>query len=109
MGGICAKNTRTEEENAFETLANIDCPAVYYAPYYNDFGSLNDTADNVSAVDIATFEQCNILIDADEGVPEGNNADRWGVFADWNNSGNVFAISFAETKRLKLDLFFCLL
>lgn len=92
----CTDGSNTaNQENAFETLANIDCPAVYYAPYYNDFGSLNDTADNVSAVDIATFEQCNILIDADEGVPEGNNADRWGVFADWNNSGNVFAISFA--------------
>ncbi|GIS27847.1 MAG: hypothetical protein CM15mP129_00440 [Chloroflexota bacterium] len=52
----CTDGSNTaNQENAFETLANIDCPAIYYAPYYNDFGSLNDTADNVSAVDIATI------------------------------------------------------
>ena len=83
------------QENIFETLVNIDCPDIYYAPYYNDFGSVNETGQNVSAVDIATFEQCNILIDADEQVPETLNADRWGVFLDFNNPGNVFAVSFA--------------
>ena len=88
-------STTGNQENSFETLANIDCPEVYYAPYYNDFGSMNENGDNVSAVDIATFEQCNTLIDADEGVPVNLNSDRWGVFADFNNPGNVFAISFA--------------
>ena len=83
------------QENIFETLVNIDCPDIYYSPYYNDFGSVNETGQNVSAVDIATFEQCNILIDADEQVPETLNADRWGVFLDFNNPGNVFAVSFA--------------
>lgn len=88
-------STTGNQEISFETLANIDCPEVYYAPYYNDFGSMNENGDNVSAVDIATFEQCNTLIDADEGVPVNLNSDRWGVFADFNNPGNVFAISFA--------------
>ena len=91
----CTDGSNTgNQENIFETLANIDCPEMYYAPYYNDFGSANETGQNVSAVDIATFEQCNILIDADEEVPETLNADRWGVFLDFNNPGNVFAVSF---------------
>ena len=88
-------STTGNQENSFETIANIDCPEVYYAPYYNNFGSMNENGNNVSAVDIATFEQCNTLIDADEGVPVNLNSDRWGVFADFNNPGNVFAISFA--------------
>ena len=92
----CTDGSNTgNQENIFETLANIDCPEMYYAPYYNSFGSVNETGQNVSAVDIATFEQCNILIDADEEVPETLNADRWGVFLDFNNPGNVFAVSFA--------------
>ena len=92
----CTNGSITEyDEGSFETIAVIDCPEVYTLPYYNDFGSLNETGDNVSAVDIATFEQCNTLIDADEGVPVNLNSDRWGVFADFNNPGNVFAISFA--------------
>ena len=91
----CTDGSNTaSQENNFETLANIDCPEVYYAPYYNGFGSVNENGDNVSAVDIATFEQCNTLIDADEQVPETLNADRWGVFLDFNNPGNVFAVSF---------------
>ena len=91
----CTDGSNTgNQENIFETLANIDCPDMYYAPYYNGFGSVNETGQNVSAVDIATFEQCNILIDADEEVPETLNADRWGVFLDFNNPGNVFAVSF---------------
>lgn len=91
----CTDGSNTgNQENIFETLANIDCPEMYYAPYYNGFGSANETGQNVSAVDIATFEQCNILIDADEEVPETLNADRWGVFLDFNNPGNVFAVSF---------------
>ena len=92
----CTDGSNTgNQENIFETLANIDCPDMYYAPYYNGFGSVNETGQNVSAVDIATFEQCNILIDADEEVPETLNADRWGVFLDFNNPGNVFAVSFS--------------